>query len=58
MDSPRGSIKFNVNGMLIQPYWRINVIKGADGKPALKGGEQIMLKPDAYWEKCPANMRI
>ncbi len=58
MDSPRGSIKFNVNGMLIQPYWRINVVKGADGKPALKGGEQIMLKPDAYWEKCPANMRI
>ena len=58
MDSPRGSIKFNVNGMLIQPYWRINVVKGGDGKPALKGGEQIMLKPDAYWEKCPANMRI
>jgi branched-chain amino acid transport system substrate-binding protein len=58
MDSPRGSIKFNVNGMLIQPYWRINVVKGADGKPTLKGGEQIMMKPDAYWEKCPANMRI
>jgi len=58
MDSPRGTIKFNVNGMLIQPYWRINVIKGADGKPMLKGGEKIMEQPDAYWEQCPTNMRI
>jgi branched-chain amino acid transport system substrate-binding protein len=58
MDSPRGTIKYNVNGMVIQPYWRLNVVKGADGKPVIKGGEQIMLRPDAYWEKCPANMRI
>jgi len=58
MDSPRGHIKFNVNGMLIQPYWRLNVVKGADGKPLIKGGEQIMMRPDSYWEKCPANMRI
>ena len=58
MDSPRGAIKFNVNGMLIQPYWRINVVKGADGKPTLKGGEKIMEQPDAYWEKCPAANRI
>ncbi len=58
MDSPRGTIKYNANGMVIQPYWRLNVVKGADGKPVIKGGEQIMLRPDAYWEKCPANMRI
>lgn len=58
MESPRGTIKYNVNGMVIQPYWRLNVVKGADGKPVIKGGEQIMLRPDAYWEKCPANMRI
>lgn len=58
MDSPRGQIKFNVNGMLIQPYWRLNVVKGADGKPEMKGAEQIMLRPDSFWEKCPANMRI
>ncbi len=58
MDSPRGQIKYNVNGMLIQPYWRLNVIKGADGRPEIKGAEQIMMRPDSFWEKCPANMRI
>jgi len=58
MDSPRGTIKYNVNGMVIQPYWRLNVVKGADGKPVIKGGEKIMERPDSYWEKCPANMRI
>jgi branched-chain amino acid transport system substrate-binding protein len=58
MDSPRGTIKFNVNGMLIQPYWRLNVVKGADGKPIMKGAEEIMQRPDSYWEKCPAANRI
>ena len=58
IDSPRGTIKFNVNGMVIQPYWRLNVIKGPDGKPVMQGAEKIMERPDSYWEKCPANMRI
>lgn len=58
MDSPRGTIKYNVNGMVMQPYWRLSVVKGADGKPAIKGVEKIMDHKDAYWEKCPAKMRI
>jgi branched-chain amino acid transport system substrate-binding protein len=58
MDSPRGTIKYNVNGMVMQPYWRLNVVKGADGKPTIKGAEKILDHKDAYWEKCPANMRI
>jgi branched-chain amino acid transport system substrate-binding protein len=57
LDSPRGTIKYNVNGMLIQPYWRLNVVKGDADNVVIKGGEQIMLRPDAYWEKCPVNMR-
>jgi branched-chain amino acid transport system substrate-binding protein len=58
MDSPRGEIKFNVNGMVMQPYWRLNVVKGDDGKPVIRGADKIMDHKDAYWEKCPANMRI
>jgi branched-chain amino acid transport system substrate-binding protein len=58
MDSPRGTIKYNVNGMVQQPYWRLNVVKGPDGKPVIKGADKIMDHKDAYWEKCPANMRI
>ncbi len=58
MESPRGTIKYNVNGMVMQPYWRLNVVKGADGKPTIKGAEKITDHRDAYWEKCPANMRI
>ncbi len=58
MDSPRGTITFNVNGMVLQPYWRLEVVKGADGKPAIKGVAKIFDHKDAYWEKCPANKRI
>ncbi len=58
IDSPRGMIPFNVNGMVIQPYWRLNVVAGPDGKPVIKGGEKIMERPDSYFEKCPANMRL
>lgn len=58
LDSPRGTLKFNVNGMLLQPYWRLNVVAGPDGKPVIKGGEKILDHKDAYWQKCPANMRI
>ncbi|MCW5772374.1 MAG: ABC transporter substrate-binding protein [Rhodospirillaceae bacterium] len=58
MDSPRGHIRFNVNGMLIQPYWRLNVVKGPGPIPVVKGAEKLMERPDAYWQKCPADRRI
>ena len=58
MDSPRGMIKFNVNGMLIQPYWRLSVVKGPDGKPMIRGGEKLMERPDSHWENCPADQRL
>lgn len=58
IESPRGTLKFNVNGMLVQPYWRLTVVRGADGKPVIRGGEKIMERPDSHWQQCPPNMRI
>jgi branched-chain amino acid transport system substrate-binding protein len=57
-ESVRGDLKFNVNGFPTQPMWKLEVRKGADGKPFFKGIEKIIEHPDAYAEKCPANMRI
>lgn len=57
-ESVRGDLKFNVNGFPIQPMWKLEVRKGADGKPFFKGIEKIIEQPDSYAEKCPANMRI
>lgn len=53
LDSPRGALGFNFNGFLVQPYWRITVEAGADGKPFLKAGEKIMERPDSYGNGCP-----
>jgi len=58
LDSPRGAIGFNFNGFLIQPYWRVTVESGADGKPFLRAGEKIMERPDSYGQECPAARRI
>jgi branched-chain amino acid transport system substrate-binding protein len=56
-DSVRGDLKFNANGFPIQPIWKLEVVKGADGKPFFKGIEKIVEAPDAYVEKCPAEKR-
>jgi branched-chain amino acid transport system substrate-binding protein len=56
-ESVRGTLKFNVNGFPIQPFWKLQVVKGADGKPTFRGIEKIIEQPDSYAEKCPANMR-
>ncbi len=56
-ESVRGDLKFNVNGFPIQPFWKLQVVKGPDGKPFFKGIEKIIEQPDSYADKCPANMR-
>ena len=58
LESVRGDLKFNGNGFPVQPIWKLEVIKGADGKPFFKGIEKIVEAPDAYVEKCPAERRI
>ncbi len=57
-ESVRGNLKFNANGFPIQPIWKLEVMKGADGKPFFKGIEKIVEAPDSYVEKCPAEKRI
>ena len=59
IDSPRGTLRFNSNGFVIQPYWRVSIVKGPDGKPIARGGEKILsARPDRYADKCPPRMRI
>jgi hypothetical protein len=49
----------NVNGVPIQNFYLREVVKGADGKPAIVTRGAIFEKhKDAYWEQCPANMRL
>ena len=57
-ESPRGTLRYNVNGFLIQPYWRVEVMKGADGKPAIKAVERLGERTDPHWKKCPADKRV
>ena len=57
--STRGPYEYNVNGIPIQNFYLREVVKGADGKPAIVSRGVIFEKyKDAYWEQCPANMRL
>jgi branched-chain amino acid transport system substrate-binding protein len=56
--SVRGDLKYNTNGFLLQPYWKIEVVAGPDGKPLERGGDKVMERPDSYWEKCPIANRL
>jgi branched-chain amino acid transport system substrate-binding protein len=55
--SVRGDLKYNVNGFPIQPYWKIEVVAGPDGKPIKRGREMVFKRPDSLWEKCPSDKR-
>ena len=56
--TPRGPYKYNVNGFPIQNFYKVEVIKGSDGKPAIVNrGVVIENAKDSYWEKCPADKR-
>jgi len=56
--SVRGDLKYNVNGFPIQPYWKIEIVAGADGKPVKKGRETVFERKDSFWEKCPEAKRL
>lgn len=58
IDSVRGTLKFNVNGYPIQPFYKAVVVKGGDGKLGLKIEGKIWERPDTNTEKCPAEKRI
>jgi branched-chain amino acid transport system substrate-binding protein len=58
LSSPRGDLKYNHNGFLIQPYYKREIIKGADGKPTIVGRGVVFNEPDDHGPKCPAANRI
>jgi branched-chain amino acid transport system substrate-binding protein len=58
LDSPRGALRYHFNGFLIEPYWRITVQPGADGRALLRVGEKIMERADSYGQDCPVDKRI
>lgn len=58
LDSVRGDLKYNVNGFPIQPYWKIELVAGPDGKPVKKGREMVFERKDSFWEKCPEGKRL
>jgi branched-chain amino acid transport system substrate-binding protein len=52
--SVRGPMKFNVNGVPIQNWYKREVIAGSDGKPTIVTRGVVMSDTkDPYWEKCP-----
>jgi len=56
--SPRGAFSYNVNGFPIQNFYKAEVVKGADGKPAIVNRGAVLTNArDSYWEKCPADKR-
>ena len=56
--SARGPYKYNVNGFPIQNFYKVEVVRGADGKPTiLNRGIVTTDHKDSYWEKCPADKR-
>ncbi|MCW5773431.1 MAG: ABC transporter substrate-binding protein [Rhodospirillaceae bacterium] len=58
LHSVRGDLKFNVNGFLIQPFYKAMVVKGGDGKLAIKTEGKIFERPDTMSAKCPSKNRI
>ena len=57
--STRGPFEYNVNGVPIQNFYLREVIKGADSKPTIVTRGVILEKhKDAYWQECPAAMRL
>ncbi len=55
--SVRGDLKFNVNGFLIQPYYK-RTVELLNGKPAIVTGEVVRTSKDSYWTKCPQRNRL
>jgi len=58
IESVRGTLKYNVNGFPIQPFYKAVVVKGGDGKIGLKIESKIWERADSNTEKCPADKRI
>lgn len=58
LDSVRGTLKYNVNGFPIQPFYKAVVVKAGNGRIGLKIESKIWERADSNTEKCPADKRI
>jgi hypothetical protein len=56
--SVRGDVKHNFYGFLIQPYWKLKVVVGADVEAIERGRDKVFERPDSFAEKCPAEKRL
>lgn len=57
--SVRGPYDYNVNGIPIQDFYKREVVKGPDGKLAIKTvGTVFKNHKDPYWQDCPAANRL
>ena len=57
--SARGPYTYNVNGLPIQNFYKREVIRGADGKPAIATrGIVYSENKDPFWQECPAANRM
>lgn len=57
LNSVRGQLKFNVNGFLIQPYYKREVIMVND-TPTIRTLEVVRTDKDSYWQRCPKANRL
>jgi branched-chain amino acid transport system substrate-binding protein len=56
--STRGPYTYNVNGMPVQNFYKLEVVKGATGAlDIVNRGIAIEKHKDAHWEKCPPDRR-
>ncbi|MCW5770742.1 MAG: ABC transporter substrate-binding protein [Rhodospirillaceae bacterium] len=58
-DSVRGPYKYNVNGIPIQDWYKLEVLKDAAGASTIKA-TSIVFKAhlDSYWKQCPEKQRL
>jgi branched-chain amino acid transport system substrate-binding protein len=56
-ESVRGPFKYNVNGIPIQDWYKLEVLPGQDG-PTIKATDVVFkAHVDSYWKECPEAQR-
>jgi len=53
LNSVRGQLKYNVNGFLIQPWYKRSVTLDAKGVPQIQVDQMVTFKTDSFGDKCP-----
>jgi len=53
LNSVRGQLKYNVNGFLIQPWYKRSVVLDAKGVPQIQVNQMVSFRPDSFGSKCP-----